>query len=165
MACSGQSACQPPTGGNGSAYGEHYRPACIFWWVYSDAGAWRFFLRAGEAQAPAARKSPGAMKSSTALQTEYQLLIATTVVLMVNKAISEWHNKPMALFRGKPCYEVFQQQGSCARDARPMKPLKPGRPVFRERVSTTLGGKKFYFHLTAFPLRMKRAGRCAWLSM
>jgi signal transduction histidine kinase len=74
-------------------------------------------------------------------------------VLMVNKAISEWHNKPMGLFRGKPCYEVFQQQSSLCQGCPAHEAFETGKPVFRERVSTTLGGKKFYFHLTAFPLK------------
>jgi len=74
-------------------------------------------------------------------------------VLMVNKAISEWHNKPMVLFRGKPCYEVFQQQSSLCQGCPAHEAFETGRPVLRERVSTTLGGKKFYFHLTAFPLK------------
>ncbi len=74
-------------------------------------------------------------------------------VLMVNKAISQWHNKPMELFRGKPCYEVFQQQSSLCQGCPAHEAFDTGRPVFRERVSTTLGGKKFYFHLTAFPLK------------
>jgi two-component system, NtrC family, sensor kinase len=74
-------------------------------------------------------------------------------VLMVNKAISQWHNKPMGMFRGKPCYEVFQQQSSLCQGCPAHEAFETGRPVFRERVSTTLGGKKFYFHLTAFPLK------------
>jgi len=74
-------------------------------------------------------------------------------VLMVNKAISEWHNKPILLFRGKPCYEVFQQQSSLCQGCPAHEAFETGRPVFRERVSTTLGGKKYYFHLTAFPLK------------
>ena len=74
-------------------------------------------------------------------------------VLMVNKAISQWHNKPMGLFRGKPCYEVFQQQSSLCQGCPAHEAFETGRPVFRDRVSTTLGGKKFYFHLTAFPLK------------
>ncbi len=74
-------------------------------------------------------------------------------VLMVNKALSQWHNKPMGLFRGKPCYEVFQQQSSLCQGCPAHEAFETGRPVFRERVSTTLGGKKFYFHLTAFPLK------------
>jgi len=74
-------------------------------------------------------------------------------VLMVNKAISLWHSKPMALFRGRPCYEVFQQQGELCQGCPAHDAFETGRPAFRERVSTTLGGKKFYFHLTAFPLK------------
>jgi signal transduction histidine kinase len=74
-------------------------------------------------------------------------------VLMVNKAISEWHNKPMSMFRGMPCYEVFQQQSSLCQGCPAHEAFETGRPVFRERVSTTLGGRKYYFHLTAFPLK------------
>jgi signal transduction histidine kinase len=59
----------------------------------------------------------------------------------------------MALFRGRPCYEVFQQQSELCQGCPAREAFETGRPAFRERVSTTLGGKKFYFHLTAFPLK------------
>ncbi len=74
-------------------------------------------------------------------------------VLMVNKAISQWHSKPVGMFRGRPCYEVFQQQSELCQGCPAREAFDTGRPAFRERVSTTLGGRKYYFHLTAFPLK------------
>ena len=74
-------------------------------------------------------------------------------VLQVNSAVCAWQGKPPQFFKGRPCYEVFQQQqdkcvGCPAREA-----FATGQSVLRERVSTTLGGKKYYFHLTAYPLK------------
>jgi signal transduction histidine kinase len=74
-------------------------------------------------------------------------------VLMVNKAIAQWHSKPIGMFRGRPCYEVFQQQSQLCQGCPAREAFETGRPAFRDRVSTTLGGRKYYFHLTAFPLK------------
>ncbi|MCP4713470.1 MAG: PAS domain-containing protein, partial [Deltaproteobacteria bacterium] len=76
-------------------------------------------------------------------------------VLMVNQAVSRWQGKPQPFFKGKPCYRVFQQQEDKCQGCPAREAFETGRPAFRERVSTTLGGQKFYFHLTAFPLKDK----------
>jgi len=76
-------------------------------------------------------------------------------VLMVNKAVCLWQNKPAEYFVGKPCYAVFQQlEGQCP-GCPAQETFATGQPAFRERVSTTLAGKKYYFHLTTFPLKDK----------
>lgn len=74
-------------------------------------------------------------------------------VLMVNKAVCLWQNKPTEFFVGKPCYEVFQQLHEVCTGCPAKETFATGQPTFRERVSTTLGGRKYYFHLTTFPLK------------
>jgi signal transduction histidine kinase len=74
-------------------------------------------------------------------------------VLMVNKAVCLWQNKPTEFFVGKPCYEVFQQLHEVCTGCPAKETFTTGQPTFRERVSTTLGGRKYYFHLTTFPLK------------
>ncbi|MBM4310418.1 MAG: PAS domain-containing protein [Deltaproteobacteria bacterium] len=74
-------------------------------------------------------------------------------VLMVNRAISHWHGQYKSAFHGQPCYAVFQQhqqhcQGCPAREA-----FATGLPAFRKGVATVVGDQKYYFDLTAFPLR------------
>jgi len=76
-------------------------------------------------------------------------------VLMVNKAVCLWQNKPAEFFVGKPCYAVFQQLEDLCTGCPAKETFATGQPVFRERVSTTLAGKKYYFHLTTFPLKDK----------
>ena len=76
-------------------------------------------------------------------------------VLMVNKAVSAWHGRPQASFKGIPCYKVFQQGEDLCQGCPSREVFKTGQAAFRERVSTTLGGKKYYFHLNAFPLKDK----------
>ncbi len=74
-------------------------------------------------------------------------------VLMVNKAVSKWQGKPQDFFKGKRCFEVFQQENDLCLGCPAKEAFVTGQPVFRERVSTTLAGKKYYFHLSAFPLK------------
>ncbi len=74
-------------------------------------------------------------------------------VLMVNRAISHWHGQYKSAFHGQPCYAVFQQhqqhcQGCPAREA-----FATGLPAFRKGVATVVGDQKYYFDLTAFPLK------------
>ncbi|MEI6126739.1 MAG: ATP-binding protein [Pseudomonadota bacterium] len=87
-------------------------------------------------------------------------------VLMVNKAISQWHGKPQASFKGMQCYNVFQQGEALCHGCPAREAFETGQAAYRERVSTTLGGKKYYFYLTAFPLKDKsgntvRVAECA----
>ncbi len=74
-------------------------------------------------------------------------------VLMVNRSVCAWQGKPPDYFKGKPCYEVFQQQQETCVGCPAKETFMTGKPAFRERVSTTLGGKKYYFHLNTFPLK------------
>jgi PAS domain S-box-containing protein len=74
-------------------------------------------------------------------------------VFMVNRAVCEWQGKPQDFFKGRPCYQVFQQQESLCKGCPAKEAFETGKPVFRERVNTTLGGKQYYFHLSAFPLK------------
>lgn len=76
-------------------------------------------------------------------------------VLMVNKAVAKWQGKPVDAFKGLPCYRVFTNQESLCEGCPAREAFETGRPAFRERVSIVLGGKKFYFHLNAFPLKDK----------
>jgi PAS domain S-box-containing protein len=74
-------------------------------------------------------------------------------VLMVNQAVAEWHGKPKSFFKGMPCHKVFQQQESACEGCPARETFSTGQLAFRERVSTTLSGKKYCFQLTAFPLK------------
>ncbi len=74
-------------------------------------------------------------------------------VLMVNEAVCRWQNKPLDFFLGKPCHEVFLQREDLCLGCPAKETFKTGEPAFRERVSITLGGKKYYFHLYTFPLK------------
>ncbi len=74
-------------------------------------------------------------------------------VLKVNRAVCKWQENTEQYFREKPCYKVFQQQESHCNGCPAQEVFKTGKPAFRQRVSTTLGGKKYYFHLSAFPLK------------
>ena len=76
-------------------------------------------------------------------------------VLMVNRAVADWHGKQPEDFKGLPCYKVFTQQDSLCEGCPAKEAFENGKPAFRERVSIVLGGKKFYFHLSAFPLKDK----------
>jgi len=74
-------------------------------------------------------------------------------VLKVNRAVCKWQGNSESFFKGKPCYKVFQQQDSLCTGCPAKEVFETGKPAFRQRVSTTLGGKKYYFHLSAFPLK------------
>ncbi len=74
-------------------------------------------------------------------------------VLMVNDAICRWQNKPLAFFLGKPCHDVFLKREELCLGCPAKETFATGQPAFRERVSITLGGKKYYFHLYTFPLK------------
>lgn len=74
-------------------------------------------------------------------------------VLMVNRAVADWHGKPKSFFKGMPCYKVFQQQDSACQGCPARETFTTGQPAFRDRVSTTLAGKKYCFQLTASPLK------------
>lgn len=74
-------------------------------------------------------------------------------VLKVNRAVCEWQGNDEQFFKEKPCYQVFQQQESLCNGCPAKEVFETGKPAFRQRVSTTLGGKKYYFHLSAFPLK------------
>ncbi len=76
-------------------------------------------------------------------------------VLMVNKAVCEWQGKPQHFFKAKPCYIVFQQHEGVCEGCPAKETFLTGKPAFREKVSTVLGGKKYYFHLATFPLKDK----------
>jgi len=74
-------------------------------------------------------------------------------VLMVNRAVAAWHGKPQHLFRGMPCYKVFQQQDAPCHGCPARETFATGLPAFRDRVSTALGGKKYCFQLSTYPLK------------
>ena len=74
-------------------------------------------------------------------------------VLMVNDAVCRWQNKPLEFFLGKPCHEVFLLREELCLGCPAKETFATGQPAFRERVSITLGGKKYYFHLYTFPLK------------
>ena len=74
-------------------------------------------------------------------------------VLKVNRAVCEWQGNSEQYFKGKPCHNVFQQQEGLCIGCPAKEVFETGKPAFRQRVSTTLGGKKYYFHLSAFPLK------------
>ncbi len=74
-------------------------------------------------------------------------------VLKVNRAVCNWQENTEQYFKGKYCYEVFQQQESHCNGCPAQEVFRTGKPAFRQRVSTTLGGKKYYFHLSALPLK------------
>jgi len=74
-------------------------------------------------------------------------------VLMVNEAVCRWQNKPLDVLLGKPCHEVFLQRDELCLGCPAKETFATGQPAFRERVSITLGGKKYYFHLYTFPLK------------
>jgi two-component system, NtrC family, sensor kinase len=74
-------------------------------------------------------------------------------VLMVNEAVCRWQNKPLDSLLGKPCHEVFLQRDELCLGCPAKETFATGQPAFRERVSITLGGKKYYFHLYTFPLK------------
>ncbi len=76
-------------------------------------------------------------------------------VLMVNQAVAKWHGKQPEDFKGLACYKVFTQQDSLCEGCPARETFETGKPAFRERVSIVLGGRKFYFHLNAFPLKDK----------
>ena len=76
-------------------------------------------------------------------------------VLKVNRAVCQWQGNSEQYFKGKPCYKVFQQQKSLCLGCPAKEAFETGKPVFRQRVSTTLGEKKYYFHLSAVPLKDK----------
>ena len=74
-------------------------------------------------------------------------------VLMVNEAVCRWQNKPLDFLLGKPCHEVFLQRDELCLGCPAKETFATGQPAFRERVSITLGGRKYYFHLYTFPLK------------
>ncbi len=74
-------------------------------------------------------------------------------VLMVNDAVCRWQNKPLKFFLGRPCHDVFLERGELCLGCPAKETFATGQPAFRERVSITLGGKKYYFHLYTFPLK------------
>lgn len=74
-------------------------------------------------------------------------------VLMVNDAVCRWQNKPLEFFLDKPCHEVFLLREELCLGCPAKETFATGQPAFRERVSITLGGKKYYFHLYTFPLK------------
>jgi len=67
--------------------------------------------------------------------------------------VCNWQENTEQYFKGKYCYEVFQQQESHCNGCPAQEVFRTGKPAFRQRVSTTLGGKKYYFHLSALPLK------------
>ena len=74
-------------------------------------------------------------------------------VLMANEAICRWQDKPLDFLLGKPCHEVFLQRDELCLGCPAKETFETGQPAFRERVSITLGGRKYYFHLYTFPLK------------
>jgi PAS domain S-box-containing protein len=74
-------------------------------------------------------------------------------VLKVNRAVCDWQKNTAQYFKGKPCYKVFQQEEGLCAGCPAKEVFKTGKPASRQRVSTTVGGKKYYFHLSAFPLK------------
>jgi len=74
-------------------------------------------------------------------------------VLMVNRTVAQWHGKPQSVFKGLPCYKVYQQQDGPCEGCPARETFATGKPAFRDRVSTSLGGRKYYFQLTTFPLK------------
>jgi len=74
-------------------------------------------------------------------------------VLMVNRAVSLWHGKYKSAFHGEPCYAVFQQQQQHCQGCPAREAFSTGRPAFRKGVATVVGDQKYYFDLTAFPLK------------
>ena len=59
----------------------------------------------------------------------------------------------LTVLLGKPCHEVFLQRDELCLGCPAKETFATGQPAFRERVSITLGGKKYYFHLYTFPLK------------
>lgn len=74
-------------------------------------------------------------------------------VLTVNRAVADWHGKPKILFRGLPCYKVFQQQDAPCHGCPARETFATGLPAFRDRVRTTIGGTPYCFQLSTFPLK------------
>lgn len=74
-------------------------------------------------------------------------------VLMVNRTVADWHGKPKVLFKGLPCYKVYQQQDGPCQNCPARETFATGQPAFRDRVSMNLDGRKYYFQLTTFPLK------------
>ncbi len=74
-------------------------------------------------------------------------------VLMVNRAISSWHGKYKSAFHGQPCYAVFQQHQQHCQGCPAREVFETGLPAFRRGVATIVGDSKYYFDLTAFPLK------------
>jgi signal transduction histidine kinase len=74
-------------------------------------------------------------------------------VRLVNRAISQWHGKYKSSFEDQPCYAVFQQQQQHCQGCPAREAFATGRPAFRKGVSTLVGDQKYYFDLTAFPLK------------
>ena len=74
-------------------------------------------------------------------------------VLMVNRAISSWHGKYKSAFQNQPCYAVFQQHQQHCEGCPAREVFATGLPAFRKNVSTVVGDQKYYFDLTAFPLK------------
>ena len=74
-------------------------------------------------------------------------------VRMVNRAISQWHGQYKSAFHDKPCYTVFQQQQQHCQGCPAREVFATGLPAFRKGVATVVGDQKYYFDLTAFPLK------------
>jgi len=74
-------------------------------------------------------------------------------VRMVNRAISQWQGKYKSAFEDKPCYTVFQQHQQHCQGCPARETFATGQPAFRKNVATMVGDQKYYFDLTAFPLK------------
>lgn len=74
-------------------------------------------------------------------------------VRMVNRAISQWQGKYKSAFQDKPCYTVFQQHQQHCQGCPARETFATGLPTFRKNVATVVGDQKYYFDLTAFPLK------------
>ncbi len=74
-------------------------------------------------------------------------------VLMVNKAVSTLQGMPQQFFKGKKCFKVYQNLEDLCAGCPAKEAFETGRTAFRERVSATVGGKQYYFQMSAFPLK------------
>jgi len=74
-------------------------------------------------------------------------------VRMVNRAISQWQGRNKSAFEDKPCYTVFQQHQQHCQGCPARETFATGRPTFRKSVATLVDDHKYYFDLTAFPLK------------
>jgi signal transduction histidine kinase len=74
-------------------------------------------------------------------------------VRLINRAISQWHGKYKSAFEDQPCYAVFQRQQQHCQGCPAREAFATGLPAIRKSVSTVVGDQKYYFDLTAFPLK------------